>query len=123
MKIYDLIKESIKANVNGVIMADYIGYGMNSVSFLADLPKSAVVDHIKVNGKFLEDINTKKIRYHITPSEYIANKDEVWRVVATVWFEEDDLDLYFELSNYVIQDFEVFYHLEYAHECREISEE
>lgn len=121
MKIYDLTKESVKANVNGVIMADYIGYGMNSVSFLAGLPKSAVVDHIKVNGKFLEDINTKKIRYHITPSEYIANKNEVWRVVATVWFEEDDLDLYFELANYVIQDFEVYYHHEYVHECRGIS--
>ena len=122
MKIYNLAKENIKANVNGLIMADYIGYGMNSVSFLANLPKSAVVDHIKVNGKFLEDINTKKIRYHVEPSEYIANKIEVWRVVATVWFEEDDLDLYFELANYVIQDFEVYYHLEYAHECREISE-
>jgi hypothetical protein len=48
----------------------------------------------------------------VEPSEYIANKNETWRVVATVWFEEDDLDLYFELSNYVIQDFEVYYHLE-----------
>lgn len=118
----NITKESITANKNGVIIGDYIGYGMNSVSFLAKLPKSAVVDHIKVDGKFLEDINTRKIRYHLEPAEYIKATDEIWKVVATVWFEEDDLDLYFELSNYVIQDFEVYYHLEYAHECCEISE-
>ena len=122
MNIVNLTKENVLANKNGAIMADYIGYGMYSASFLVNLPKSAVVDHIKVNGKFLEDINTKKIRYHVEPSEYIANKNEVWKVVATVWFEEDDLDLYFQLSNYVIQDFEVFYHHEYAHECRAVAE-
>lgn len=120
MNTVNIIKENIAANKNGFIMADY--NGVHSASFLANLPKSAVVDHIKVNGKFLEDINTKKIRYHIEPAEFIENTKEWWRVVATVWFEEDDLDLYFELASYMIQDFEVYYHLEYAHECREISE-
>ena len=122
MKIYNLAKENIKANVNGLIMADYIGYGRNSVSFFANLPKSAVVDHIKVNGNFLEDIYTKSIRYHLKPSEFIDSAKENWRAIVTVWFEDDDLELYDKLANHIIEDFEVYYHLEYAHECRAISE-
>lgn len=110
MNVVNLIKENIVANKNGMIMADYIGSGMYSASFLANLPKSAVIDHIKVDGKFLEDVNTRKIRFHRELTEPVNG--ETWKVAATVWFEEDDLDLYFKLSNYVVQDFEVYYHLE-----------
>lgn len=104
MNVFTPIKKEIKANENGCIMPNYIGN--NSVSFLADLPKAAVVDHIKVDGKFLEDITTKKIRYHLELTE------GRYRVIATVEFEDDDLELYDKLANFVVQDFEVYYHLE-----------
>jgi predicted HNH restriction endonuclease len=120
MNIVDLTNKKITANSNGLIITDY-GAVHNAV-FLANLPKSAVVDHIKVDGKFLEDINTKKIRYHIEPKEFIKDTKEWWKTVATVWFEEDDLELYEKLASCEVQDFEVFYHLEYAHECHAISE-
>lgn len=108
MNIINLTKANIVANKNGVILTDYIGNGMYSASFLANLPKSAVVDHIKVDGKFLEDVTTKKVERHVALFEGDL------KVVATVWFEENDLDLYEKLSSYEVQDFEVFYHLEAA---------
>lgn len=108
MNIITLTKKEIIGNKSGLILCGY--RDANSASFLADLPKSAVVDHIKVDGVFLEDINTKKIRYHLKPTEKTG--EETWRVVATVWFEDDDLDFYFRLANYEVQDFEIYYHLE-----------
>lgn len=39
---------------NGYTMLDVIGN--SSVAFLAKLPESAVVDSVKVNGEYLEDI-------------------------------------------------------------------
>lgn len=110
MNIITLTKKEIIGNKNGLILCDYMG--ANSASFLADVPKSAVVDHIKVDGAFLEDVNTKKIRYHLEPTEKAG--EETWRVAATVWFEEDDTELYDKLANYVTQDFEVYYHFEAA---------
>lgn len=103
-------KKKITANENGLMLCDYAG--VNSIGFLAKLPKSAIVDHIKVDGKFLEDVTTKKIRYHIEKDEKVKN--ETMRVVATVEFEDYDLELYDKLANYVVQDFEVYYHLEAA---------
>lgn len=108
MNVVNLRKENITANANGCILTDY--NGSRSASFLARLPKSAVIDHIKVDGKFLEDVNTKKIRYHLEPTEKTGN--EAWRVAATVWFEDEDLELYDKLASYAVQDFEVYYHLE-----------
>ena len=108
MNVFTPIKKKITADENGCIIPGNIG--TFSISFLADLPKSAVVDHIKVDGKFLEDVNTKKIRYHLESDEKV--KDNTWRVVASVEFEDYDLELYDKLANHVVQDFEVYYHLE-----------
>ena len=108
MNISTVIKKKISSNKNGFIMSEY--KDVNSVSFFADLPKSAVVDHIKVDGKFLEDINTKKIRYHRDIVE--KSCDDEYKCVATVVLEDDDLELYDKLANYEVQDFEVYYHLE-----------
>lgn len=107
MNVLKLTKKEIKSNVNGCIIN---GTAMNSVVFLADLPSTAVVDHIKVDGKFLEDINTKKIRYHVEGVEGIGN------AIATIEFEDTDLELYDKLSNYEIQDFVVYYHHEVVDE-------
>lgn len=107
MNVLKLTKKEINANENGCVID---GSTMNSVIFLADLPSTAVVDHIKVDGKFLEDINTKKIRYHVEGVEGIKN------AVATVEFEDIDLDLYFKLSNQEVQDFTVYYHHEIIEE-------
>lgn len=109
MNVFTPLQKKITANVNGCIIAAYTGIN-NSVSFLAELPQTAVVDHIKVDGKFLEDIVTKKVRYHLEPAE------GKYKVVATVEFEDYDLELYDKLANYVVQDFEVYYHHEIIEE-------
>ena len=108
MNVSTVIKKNISSNKNGFIMSDY--KDSNSVSFFAVLPKSAVVDRVKVNGEFLEDITAKNIRHHRGIVEKLA--DDEYRCVATVWFEEDDLELYDKLANHDVQDFEVYYHLE-----------
>lgn len=108
MNVSTVIKKNISANKNGFIMSDY--KGGNSVSFFAKLPKSAVVDSVKVNSEFLEDISAKNIRHHRGIVEKLA--DDEYRCVATVWFEEDNLELYDKIANYETQDFEVYYHLE-----------
>lgn len=107
MNILNTIKRKIEANKNGCIVQ---GDNGNSIIFLADLPKSAVVDHIRVDGKFLEDVNTKKIRYPLESSEKV--KDDTWRVAAAVEFEDYDLELYDKLANYQIDSFEVYFHFE-----------
>lgn len=109
MNVFSLQKKEIEAHKNGCIIANYTGVE-NSVTFLAELPRTAVVDHIKVDGKFLEDIVTKKIRYHVEAV------DGNYKVVATVEFEDYDLELYDKLANYVVQDFEVYYHYEIIEE-------
>ena len=106
--------KKITANENGVILADY--KGSYTASFLAELPRSAIVDHIRVDGKFLEDVTAKRIEHHV------ALFEGDMKVAATIWFDDRELDLYEKLVSCEVQDFEVYYHLEYAHECCEISE-
>ncbi len=108
MNIFSTNKKTIKANGNGFVMPNY--KGDNSVTFFAVLPKSAVVDRIKVDGVFLEDVTTKKIRYNHGITEKLA--EEEYKAVATVEFEDYDLELYDKLANYTETEFEVYYHLE-----------
>lgn len=98
--------KKITANENGLMLCDYAG--VNSISFLAKLPKSATVDHIKVDGVFLEDLRVCKI---INTHKELAEND--WRVVATVYFSDEmPTEFYDKIANYVVQDFEVYYHEE-----------
>lgn len=108
MNILTVTQKNINNNKNGFIMPNY--KDSNSISFFAKLPKSAVVECVKVDGKFLEDINSKKIRYHRDVIEKLA--DDEYKCVATVWFEDYDLELYDELANHIVQDFDVYFHLE-----------
>lgn len=99
-------KKNITANENGLMLCDYAG--VNSISFLAKLPKSAIVDHIKVDGVFLEDLTVCKIinaHKELTEGEY--------RVAATVYFpDEVPTEFYDRIANYQVTDFEVYYHEE-----------
>jgi hypothetical protein len=105
MNIINLTKEKIICNKNGLILCDYAG--VNSISFLADLPKSAVVDHIKVDGVYLEDIEAVKVinaHMELTEGEF--------RVAATVFFFDEIPEIYNKLANYQVDTFDVYYHLE-----------
>ncbi len=102
-------KEIIISNKNGCTLPNYMGN--NSVSFVADVPKSAKIDHIKVDSVFLEDIKVKKhITYHKELTEKVNGKE--CRVIATVEFPKEIPELYEKLAEFVVQHFEVYYHLE-----------
>lgn len=105
MNILNTTKREIKANENGLILCEYAG--ANSISFLADLPKSAVVDHIKVDGVFLEDIKAVKII-----DKHMESTEGEYKVAATVFFLGELPEIYEKLANHVVTDFEVYYHLE-----------
>ncbi len=91
---------------NGYVVTDYAGN--NSISFFADIPRNAVVDAIKVDGAFLEDIGRKKI------IEYPRQlTDGIMREVATVHYENDvPQELIDNINSYRIKAFEVYYHEE-----------
>lgn len=100
-----ILKKHITANKSGIVLCDYAG--VNSISFIAELPKSATVDHIKVDGVFLEDITANKIiTYHKELYEGEC------RIAATVYFPDEVPELYNKLANAIVQDFEVYYHEE-----------
>lgn len=91
---------------NGYIVTNYAGN--NSITFFAELPKSAVVKTIKVNGSFIEDIGRKKIIE--IPRQLTDGK---MREVLTVYYEgEIPQELFDKINSYQVQDFEVHYHEE-----------
>lgn len=111
MNIANLQKEKIICHENGFILCDYMG--TNTVSFFAKLPKSAVVDHVKVNGIYLEDIvANKSITSHMDIYEKMEHNGVVCKCAATVNFHGDPPEIYNEIANYQVQEFEVYYHLE-----------
>lgn len=89
----------------GCILCDYAG--VNSISFLAKLPKGAVIDRIKADGVYLEDLRVPKIintHQELTEGEH--------RVIATVYFPEELPEFYDRAANYQVTEFEVYYHEE-----------
>ncbi len=105
MNILNTTKEKITCNKNGLILCEYAD--TNSVSFLSKLPKSAVVDHIRVDGVFLEDIKAKKLI-----DKHMENTEGEYRVAATVFFLGKLPEIYDKLANHQIDTFEVYYHIE-----------
>lgn len=91
---------------NGYVVTDYAG--SNSISFFADIPKNAVVDTIKIDGAFIDDIGRKKLYdypRHLT--------DGSMREVLTVHYtDEIPHELFNKINNYQVQSFEVYYHEE-----------
>ena len=111
MIIKNLSVKKIKCNENGFILCDYAG--TNTVSFFAELPKSAVVDHVKVDGVFVEDITAKKnITSHMEIYEKISHSGKECKCAMTVEFTDELPEIFNKLANYQIQEFEVYYHLE-----------
>lgn len=111
MNILNLTKKEIICNENGFVLCDYMG--TNTVSFFAELPKSAVVDHIKVNGEFLEDIvANKSIVAGVNKYEKIEHNGAVCKCAMTVNFSGDIPELYEKASAYEIDRFEIYYHIE-----------
>lgn len=88
---------------NGYVLANF--YSQGSVVFIADIPENAVVDAVKVNGKFLDDLISSDVKYPRTL------KDGHYRVVAVV-NNCIGYDLYSEAESSGIESFEVYYHEE-----------
>lgn len=105
MNILNTTKEKIICNENGLIICEYAA--VNSVSFLAKLPKSAVVDHIRVDGVFLEDIKAVKII-----DKHTETSEGEYRVAATVFILGELPEIYDKLANHQVDNFEIYYHLE-----------
>ena len=111
MFVNNTTKKEITCNENGFILCDYMGE--NTVSFFAELPKSAVVDHVKVNGIYLEDIEANKsIVSNMNRFEKIKHNDVVCKCAMTVNFNGEPPEIYSEIANHQIDTFEVYYHLE-----------
>lgn len=111
MSLFNVTKKEIMCNKNGFILCDYAG--VNTVSFFANLPKSAVVDHIKVDGVFLEDIKSKKnITSHMDIFEKMVHNGVVCKCASTIEFTDEIPEIYDKLANYQVDGFEVYYHLE-----------
>ena len=111
MHVLNLKRKEITCNENGFILCDYMG--TNTVSFFAALPKSAVVDHVKVNGVFLEDIEANiSIRPNINKYEKMEHNGVVCKCAMTVDFTNEPPEIYNEIAANQIDGFEVYYHLE-----------
>ena len=111
MFVLNTTRKKVIHEENGLILSNQMGE--NTVSFYADLPNSAVVDHVKVNGVFLEDIKANvSIRSNMDEYLPMERKGIVLKCAATVDFHGDPPELYGELANNQIEEFEVYYHLE-----------
>lgn len=88
-------------------------YGSASVTFLAELPKSAVVDAVKVNGEYLDDIVCTDSGDASVSIIYPRTKAiDKHRIVANVRFEGDVSNnaFYHAAHAYEFTEFEVEYH-------------
>ena len=111
MFVHNTIRKEISCNENGFILCDVMG--INTISFFAELPKTAVVDHIKVNGKYLEDIAANKsLVPNMDEYETIKHNGVVCKCAMTVNFTDELPELYGEAASYEIEKFEVYYHHE-----------
>lgn len=118
----EIIKISSK-NHNGFISSEC--YTSNSLTFNIDLPKSAAVDYIRLEGEFeyngikykdviLNDIEAPVVIVSHRELAYKSyNPLRMQRVAATAYFPEGvPADLLQKVQNYVISHFWVYYHNE-----------
>lgn len=95
----------------GYIILD--GYGNNSVAFLAKIPRNAVVDAVKVNGKYLDDIGCVEGMEEIISVAYPRTEmNGEHRIVAIVRINGDASRnaFYNSACAYEFTEFEVEYH-------------
>ena len=91
---------------NGYIVTNYADD--NSITFFADIPRNAVVDTIKVDGAFIDDIGRNK-----TIERPRQLTDGSKREVLTVYYNKRiPKELFDKINSYQIQGFEVYYHEE-----------
>ena len=101
------MRKTIKSNeVNGIISAQY--KGVNSITFLAELPKNMKPEHIRLIGDV--EVNGTK---HEKP--YVENLDGVviqhhkgTDEIATAYFLDGvPTQLLSDIQNYVLAEFEI----------------
>lgn len=90
---------------NGIVYTDCIC--QNSVEFTANLPKNAIVDYVKINGKTLDNY-----AFGGTLSYPIGVEFEGKSVVAIVKFpyHPSNEKIYMEAQVGNLNEFEVYYH-------------
>ena len=84
-------------------------YGNNSIAFVADLPRDAVVDDVIVNGKRLADLELTEIEREVRVFFPRDLYFEGQRVVA-VFTSSGGCELWFELRADPTVSFDVEYH-------------
>jgi hypothetical protein len=84
-------------------------YGCNSVAFLADLPRDAVVDSVIVNGKHLVDLAIEDSVMGVQV-RFPRNLYEDGKRVAAVLHSIGGCELENQAAAFLIESFEVEYH-------------
>lgn len=102
----NLVKRISAEACTGCVLCDYDG--PNSLGFLADLPENAIVDRIKVEGVYLDNLNGPTIiKYPIDCM------DGDHRVAAIVHLPEGtNVELVEKVNNFLVTEFDVYYHVE-----------
>lgn len=101
-----LYREKIKANEHYMnIVVDQ--FGNNTVAFLADIPKNAVVTSVLVNGKHLKNAknHADAVTVDYVRDEYYDGK----RIVAVLHSVYDGNEIVDAARNFAINEFEVEY--------------
>lgn len=89
----------------GAIINDYAG--ANTIGFFAKLPKSAIIDRINVDGKFLDDLGVPAV------INYGVDNVSGEHRVSTVYFPaETPTDLIEKIGCCAVYEFDVYYHIE-----------
>lgn len=88
-----------------IVTNDHFGY--NTVVFLADLPKNALITSVLVNGKHLKTAKNpaEKVTVEYPRDEYYEGK----RVAAVLLSEYDGNEIIDAAKNFAIKDFIVEY--------------
>lgn len=99
-----------KKTIKGVENVIGDRFGADTVAFLADLPTNAVVDGVKVNGVWLDDMITDPIPMIVTYPRTVVEDGK--RIAAFIRYMYNGGALYNEAVAYMIEEFEVYYHEE-----------
>lgn len=104
MNVVKTKRVSSEANTGAIIN----GYaGTATIGFFAKLPKSAIIDRIKVDGKFLDDLGVPAVVNY-----GVNNVDGEFRV-STVYFPAGTpTDLIEKIDCHAVYEFDVYYHVE-----------
>ena len=103
----NLIREKIIVDEKDIYIVTNDHFGYNTVAFLADIPKNALVTSVLVNGKHLKTAKNlaEKVTVEYSRDEYYEGK----RVAAVLQSEYDGNEIVDAAQNLAIDSFIVEY--------------